>query len=188
MTRRGLRFADDADHIDTLYHESTHAYLDNHSNDSNVASLVRVARLHYNGAKLTTEQGAIVGDVDDTGRLVSEAAGEYVGHRISTWAATRQLLQTLADDPEVRPEALTEPEIDKIRTRYDTEMARRTFGYEREGFFGGITGWVDRPMQEDMRQWLDRTILEGRVADRFENDPTFGRLVERIRQRRGRQQ
>jgi hypothetical protein len=62
--------------IGTLYHESTHAYLDLRDGEKKFKDFIRDGENYYKGASLAGGKTA-----NDPDRIFQEAAASYVGHR-----------------------------------------------------------------------------------------------------------
>src|SRR5262249_41482371 len=108
-----------ASSIQTVYHESTHAYFDRHSDDSEVARLIRGGESYYEGAPL--QRG---GTTSNPGRVFQEAAASYVGHRVSVWWQAYDMLTFMqARGP------LNDATIARVRSDYERGMTERVFGY-----------------------------------------------------------
>jgi hypothetical protein len=163
--------------LGTLYHEATHAWLDLEERGY-VTALRLLSKGHYAGSPLEVNRTQI-GVADDPNRIFQEAAGSYVEHRVVTWLRTLRFLEVLARDPEVNT-AHIGPSLEKVRAEYDAEMSRRVFGYEDEGGFlgfGSEQAYTTRPIRNDLRAYLDTAVLEGRIPDRFEQDPRLHALA-----------
>ena len=171
--------------IGTLYHESVHAYLSSHSRDPMVAGLKTLACLDYNGSSLTSSPNGTtpVGVADDPERIFTEAAAEYVESRVSAWWNTFALLTVYAQDKDVKVELLEE-ELRKLESSYNEGMKSRVFGYEDEGGpFNRQHAWTTVPIRQELKRFLDLTILEGRIQDIFRDDPTFRELSQTVERR-----
>jgi hypothetical protein len=161
----------DAGSVGALYHEATHAWFDLNADNTHVRALAELSRIHYSGSPLEIGDKH-VGFADDPKRIVQEAAAAYVTHRITAWLVARKQLEVLARDPEVRPEVIKD-ELAKVRSTYDERMSRRVFGYEDEGDQASTT----KEIRDDLRLFLEEHLMEGRIRDRFEDDPQLRALA-----------
>ena len=103
--------------------------------------------------------------MSDPDRVMTEAAGEYVGLRISEWWSTLSVLTTY-----VRSGKLSKKLLEERRRNWETTTAKRVHGYE-EGRFSGVKRWTERPISDEMKRFLDEDILEGKMPDRFDDVP-----------------
>lgn len=160
--------------VQTIYHESTHAYFDLLSGEPAVSDVIRHGEAHYEEAPL---QGGGTGD--DPERIFQEAAASYVGHRVSTWwLAFEELSMAVAGR---FPDAILSTWIDRTRNNYNNRMAERTFGYqETGGFLGFGTSQTEttRQMSQQLKDFLDNHLLEGKIPDNFDEVVGFWQLIE----------
>lgn len=145
--------------LGAIFHEATHAYLDVAESDPKVQAFLAAGTEHY--------QGATVGDeiTTDPGTLLSEAAGNYVGNRITYW--WRGLIDLAA---QVALGPVSEDTLNRLRSEYENRTAERIFGYDEKG-------GTDRPMSEEIKQFLDGEILENKIPDKFDDVPAFKQLL-----------
>ena len=163
----------------TVYHESTHAWLDVTASEKLTKEAIAEGERHYQAAPLV---GGRTGDNAD--RLLTEAAGEYVGHRVAAWWAAFNRL-SLAAAGEV-PADKIEDWIEETRSQYDSEMNERTFGYEMEGGLFGVGGeqvHTTKPMSDKLKSFLDSSVLENKIPERFDDVSGFPALMEAARGR-----
>jgi hypothetical protein len=167
--------------VHTFYHEATHAWFDLNSDRRDVAALQAASIDHYEDSPL--EQGnRIVGTADDPERIFLEAAATYVEHRVTRWLRTVETLEFLAHDPDVKPELIAGL-LEELKSEYDAQMAQRVFGYEMEGGvlgFGAEQSYTTRPLLASLRAFLNRELLEGRIADRFDEDKLLQALARMV--------
>jgi hypothetical protein len=155
--------------VNTLYHESTHAYVD--LVDADETSMWADSVQEYEGAKL--KNGKIV---DDPDRVIQEAAAEYVGWRASSvWSVLRMmsLQNTMLDKFEARQ--ITAGQLQRlldltqargtIPEQYNQLMLQRVFGYQM--WSGNQSSIADRPIPYRLKRWCD-SILDFKIVDRFE--------------------
>jgi hypothetical protein len=171
--------------VQTLYHESTHAWLDLQEDTPKVVKLVEEGETYYKDAPLTGGQKA-----DDPERVFQEAMASYVGHRAATyWSALESL--TLAEDMAKEPEKL-EPKkramllkiVREARARYGREMGLRVFGYQNTpGWFNFSSDQVEttKVISSAMKNFCDRELLEGMIPDQFERKKTLTDLWAKLR-------
>ena len=160
----------EASTIQTIYHESTHAYLDLKENERKFKEFIREGIAYYRGAPL---QGG--GVADDPDRVFQEAAASYVGHRGATWYSTYDLIEVYRESVDERTwdgrgnkdfydnmEKLAR----KIPDEYDTAMRDRVFGYEE---IRGNQVETTKAISARIKAFCDDEILEGKISDTFAN-------------------
>ena len=157
----------DADHIRDLYHEATHAWFD--IEDMHKTGMYRNALATYKkGTKL--EEGAVV---DDPERVVEEAAGMYVGHRVQsaiyvlqqivteslaldrldTGAQNaKQVLEGIDGFRDWNPHGRKEKVYGDIPKLYNKRMKRRVFGYQ------DVTVGTGCSKKQEQREVADQKI------------------------------
>lgn len=150
----------------TLYHEVTHAYLEDLMSDVEpFASARKIAETYYRDAP--------VGDsgqrTTDPSRLAAEAAGEYVDHRIGTWWKAYTSLTAKAAKGKLTSEAL-----EKIRKAYNEGMKKQEFGYSEEG---GDELHTSVSMNASLMRVLDERVLEGKVPNDFDQVKPFAKII-----------
>jgi hypothetical protein len=163
--------------ITTIYHESTHAWFKLKAKDPRVAEIIQQATDYYQNAPL---QGG--GKADDAARVFTEAAACYVGDRVGYWWLAFQQLSSLASADAADP-AVVQKFTNEARRTYDKRMAERVFGYQETG---GILGFfthqtsTTRQISDNLREFLDETLLEGKVPDHFDDVEGFQALTQVI--------
>jgi RHS repeat-associated protein len=157
--------------LGVLFHESTHAYL-------NLAKGQDVKDFISNGVAYYKSKG-VGWDAD---RVFDEAASGYVGHRAGEWGAAFARLNNIlnrADGKSLtnRQALRLESELNDLRKDYNSAMSERVFGYG----YGG-TNKTSVPISDDMKKFLDSTVLEGRISDNFDTQfaSQVGDLNKRI--------
>jgi hypothetical protein len=169
LTGQGIFGASTA--IGTLYHEATHAYFDAHKDDPTVRELVERGTTYYTGAPLTNGKKA-----SDPSRIFQEAAASYVGERIASWLNTYTMLKGLSERGN-----LTHAAVERVAKNYDrqmSDMSSESFGYESSHNLGPQVS-VDKTLPDETKQFLDDTVLEGKIHDKFNDDPTFTDFVQK---------
>jgi outer membrane protein OmpA-like peptidoglycan-associated protein len=150
----------------TLYHEATHAYLEDLMSDVEpFASARENAKSHYRHAEVG-DQGQTT---TDPSRLAAEAAGEYVDHRIKTWWNAYTSLTRLASKTKLTAEAL-----EKVRKTYNEAMKKDNFGYSEEG---GEQLHTSRGMDPALKRVIDERLLEGKIPSTFDQVIAFANIV-----------
>lgn len=189
---RGIeRFEPASDTIDTIYHESTHAYFDlrGEASDEPIAGLLSRAARHYRGADLSPPEQTPdlpVTDVapGDIPRLVDEAAGEYVGHRARIWWHARQLLNIASlpllrnGQPNTEENALRA--VRWARGSYNRGTAQRVFGYTEVGLIWRDARWTRRQIMPGLKRYLDRQLLEDKIPDNFHSVEAFRTVLQEL--------
>jgi hypothetical protein len=165
----------------TLYHESTHAWLDLAKNESAVTKLFDEGRMHYEAAPL--KNGA---KADDPERLFHEAMGVYVGHRVAVyWQALETLtyLETASRRKEVDRPYLVQL-ARAARARYARDMAKRVFGYQPPPgrFWSREQVETTRVIFNAMKGFCDRVLLEDKISDQFERQPALMELWAKLQE------
>jgi RHS repeat-associated protein len=155
--------------IATIFHEGTHAYIIDHASNPALANVLRAATDYYKGAVMSN--GRVV---SDPARLAEEAAAEYVEHRIQSWFSAYTQLQS--DKAAGR---LDQAEAQNIARQYDKAMSQRVFGYDNSSNLSREVT-TSKPIPDTLKQFLDGTLLEGRISDRFEDDPKFKELTKDV--------
>lgn len=162
------QFSPGSEAIQTLYHETSHAYFDLRSDgDELFEQIARDAHEFYE-REAVLKNGA---DSEYPWRLMNEAIGCYVGARAATYWGAYDMLEYIErnrDDPEIEPAALRE-QLKKLRDKYNRGMARRAFGYEQHGNAWSGTRWeTSTPIYEPLQKICDSVLLEGKIPDLFD--------------------
>jgi hypothetical protein len=157
----------DSSTVQSIYHESTHAYLTEHRHQDPVRKFYEEGTKYYEGAPTVRN-----GTTSDPEEVFQESAAAYVGSRAGAWMlAYRSVLFWVQHGN--RPFNL-----DDIAGTYNKTMAQRVFGYSTEGgFFSKKQVSTKRPIAEDARAFLDHELLEGKIPDSFDQVVAFKRLV-----------
>jgi hypothetical protein len=169
----------EASGIRTIYEESVHAYLDLMEDDPRWREFIAAGERHYRGAPVSRSRVT-----SDSARVFNEAAANYAAHRVASWWSAFENLSIYtamsASDP-TRARRIREARMfERIRNDYDRAMREVVFGYSEEGGFLGIgaeQAETTRPVSRDMKAFLDREILEGKIPDRFDQVTGFRRLL-----------
>jgi hypothetical protein len=164
--------------IQTIFHESTHAYFDLESKDPNTAKIIETGQQHYKDAPL--KMGKVA---DDPNRVFQEAAASYVGHRVVSWWQIFEML-SMAASGEIPSDAIAEW-VEDAKKQYNEKMSRQIFGYqETGGFFGFGTSQTEttRALPDSLRIFLDTRLLEGKIPNEFEQVSGFQELVRQATQ------
>ncbi len=142
--------------LQTVYHESTHAYLDLMENDPKFAAFIKEGVSYYTGAPL---KGGGVSRTPD--RLFQEAVASYVGNRVASWWLAFEVLTSLASAPRTDQgvrERLKRRAL-KSQTDYDKAMADRDFGYEEKSWHSSDQIETAKPISEHLRTFLDHELI-----------------------------
>jgi hypothetical protein len=133
------------------------------------------ATKRYEGAAL--EGGR---KVSDAHRVAHEAAASYVGSRAAAYYDTQVQLENLLGAVHTgrMDVAATNKALTKIERDYNAQMAERQFGYDEVG--GEQKQVVGTPISNEMKDFLDAQVLDGRVADKFADVAAFGQLRDQI--------
>jgi hypothetical protein len=170
--------------VQTIYHETTHAWLDLKENDPEVSALMKHGETYYRSAPLL--RGAA--KADDPSRLFHEAMGSYVGHRAgSYWAALEGLsivnnLATKGIDPAKRAKIIRMAR--SARSEYGRAMGERVFGYQNgPGWFSAFREQNDttKIISDKMKDFCDRTLLETKIPEQFERKSKLVELWNQLR-------
>lgn len=166
---------DSMQHVDTIYHESVHAYFDLLENDPRFRGIIARGIEYYRNAP--TVNGLKARHPE---RLFQEAVADYVADRVGeTWKAALELAQQ-----DNRPNAAQHTQT--IKNLYNEAMARRVFGYSNEsGFFA--EDHTQRPISAELKAFLDREILETKIPDNFDDNRILKSTINNRRLRQPRQ-
>lgn len=164
----------EASTIQTVYHESTHAFLDLKDNEVKFKEFIRRGTDYYRQAPLVGG-----GTGTDPDRIFQEAAASYVGHRVATWYEALELIQSLRETVDEKTWSnqgspgfygRAEKMAREIPADYDSRMSDRIFGYEEQGgglFSSSIQVETTRPISAAIKAFCDDEILEGKISDTF---------------------
>lgn len=165
--------------IGTIYHESTHAYLDLMEDDPEFENFIERGEAYYKDAPL--RDGTFANDPE---RVFQEAAASYVGTRVSNWWSAYEMLSILAEKKKSRN--ISDKEID-IRSRTIDRIledynntASDSYGYQEKGGFLGYGSHqveTDRKMSPGMVKFLEEKFLEGKIPRNFEDEVIFRNLI-----------
>lgn len=164
-----------------IYEESTHAYLDLVSDEPKYKQFIARGKTYYQGAPI--KGGRKTTDPD---RVFNEAAASYVGSRVATWWSAFEMLSlyiSKASSNPTKAESIKK-KLPEVRDDYNRRMADVVFGYSEEGGFLGIGSKqmeTTRPMNTDMKAFLDHEILEDKIPDRFEQVNGFQQMLSKAR-------
>jgi hypothetical protein len=168
-----------SDAIGSLYHESTHSYLWKiQSPDATLA--YQAANFYY--SRVPLGDGSRLSSAADLDYFVDEVAAEYTESRMqSWWAAFNAIDLAISTIAKVgREHALTQ--ILKAREVYERDSRALLtqaglFGYIFRGLIFKDVVRSPLPILPDFAQWLDGTILEGKVKRHFDQDLAFKKLI-----------
>lgn len=157
--------------VQTIYHETTHAWLELKKGEREVKALFAHGDEYYKAAPLSS--GAA--KADDPARIFHEAMGSYVGHRAATyWAALELLtavdsLATKDVDPVKRSKLIRMAR--DARMKYGTAMGERVFGYQNgPGWFSVFReqNETTKAISNRMKDFCDRVLLEAKLPEAFD--------------------
>jgi outer membrane protein OmpA-like peptidoglycan-associated protein len=150
----------------TLFHEGTHAYIEDLMSDIEpFASARQGAESYYESATVGDDEHV----TKDPSRLAAEAAAEYVDHRVQTWWMAYATLAARASRGK-----LTAESIEKIRKSYNEGMGRQAFGYDDEG---GVELPTSTTMDPELAAVLDARVLEGKIPNDFDSVAAFAKII-----------
>jgi hypothetical protein len=157
--------------VGTVYHESTHAWIDINSGRPQVAALIASGIQHYESAPL--EQGRTA---DEPDRIFQEAIASYVGHRAASYLHTCIVLKQV-DSKLKRGVRMEERSLKRFlqiarqaSDEYDRNMSERLFGYQNQGWVwekGDSQKETLRGMTNAMKRFADELLLENMIPDFF---------------------
>lgn len=157
--------------IGTVYHESAHAFLDQHKDSEPYKSAIAAAMSHYKDAPVGTDGEP----ASDTYRLVQEACGEYVDQRMTIWWDAYSQLVTYANVGK-----LNDKLVEGIRQTYEEKRKQLEFGYVESLL--GKQQHTSRSISKALRQLLNDDLLEGKIDLPFDDVPQFKTLLAAARQ------
>jgi hypothetical protein len=161
--------ADQATSVGALYHESTHAFLVSHRDVEPYKTALDEATAHYTGAPVGEQEEP----AEDPYRIAQEAAAEYVEARVRAWWYAYGKLNAYASRG-----LLTATMLNEIRTAYEAEQSRTTFGYDESGSHQRHTS---RPMGAALLKLINEDLLEGKIARPFDDVPEFRAVIDKAR-------
>jgi outer membrane protein OmpA-like peptidoglycan-associated protein len=153
--------------VSSAFHEASHAFLDLAKKDPKWRLFIEVGEEHYRNAPAAG--GATLSNRE---RILQEAVAEYVDHRAEAYWSALQSLHLA-----YRHNNLTPSQIDKIAHRYNEEMKKRVFGYSQGTLGLGEQVFTTRQISDELKTFIDRELLEGKLPDRFEDVPLFQRII-----------
>jgi Domain of unknown function (DUF4157) len=157
--------------IATIYHEATHAYLDQHKDEEPVKHIYEQGVYHYAGAP--TREG---GETSDAEEVFQEASAGYVAGRVASWWIAFSALKS-----NIRIGALTPDKLSLIKDRYNYSMSGPYVeGYSTEGHWYTLSrhqASTLRPISNEMKVFLDEQVLEGKIPDQFDQVAVFMDLL-----------
>lgn len=165
--------------VGTVYHESVHQYLET-SESPAIKEFIREGVRAYTPADVRSRHPGIVETNSDPKSVFHEAVAGYVGHRISTWEHAREQLEARA-----RLGSLTPEGYKFIVDTYNQQMRRRVFGYQDTPSWAVVLGEPARKdttmrIPEGVRAFADTVLLEGRIPDRFQDDPLLRSYASKV--------
>ena len=158
-----------------LYHELTHAFVENVEEDKEFARLVQEGTAYYTGAPLKKELTAT-----DPFEVFTEAAAAYVENKVVTfWRAMGFLVKAgqgvVTSGPGPGRVARFLGLVDTRREMYDKDMTSRTFGYET---VHGHQVETTKPIYPPLAVYLDEHILENKMPDHFDDVVAFKNFID----------
>lgn len=172
----------ESESIDTIYHESTHAFMDlvSEHGDSKWRTISKNGEVYYSRAPLKDGMKALSAE-----RLFNEAAAMYVGWRASHWWERYESLTYMAlkIDKGETPYQEIPKILDFQRTLYNKHMAERIFGYVEQPalakgeIFGSSQIETTKKISDELKNFLDQELLEGKIPDDFDQVPGFRKLI-----------
>jgi hypothetical protein len=157
--------------LDSIYHESTHAYMAMMKNSPEFQEMISRGRAYYVRAPL--QEGLFTAKNPE--RVFQEAVGEYVGNRVFIWWSAYGLVLLAISKAGEMPERAANL-LQKARTEYDESAAKRVFGYEEQGLFSRERH-TSKGLSDELKTFLDSGILEGKLPDRFDDIALFKKLL-----------
>ncbi len=157
--------------IGTIYHEATHAYLDEHKDEEPIKHIYAEGVRHYEGAPTRND-----GETSDAEEVFQEASAGYVQTRVSAWWSAFSMLKFFISN-----ESLTPDRLSSVREQYDKAMAKRVAGYSTEGHWYSMSrhqAATLRPLSDEMKVFLDTQVLEGKIPDQFDAVAAFANLLD----------
>ncbi len=146
--------------VGTVAHEATHAYLHT-AKDAATTAFIQQGVEHYRARGVDQAEG-----------VFHEAAADYVAHRIDMWDEAGRSLGRAQELAATGRTAFANEILGEARQAYNEKAQARVFGYDRSGEGSDVA------ISSGMKQYLDSTVLEGRIGDDF--DATFSREVAEI--------
>lgn len=177
--------------LHTLYHESTHAFMGiQGKSDTHLRGLMERGINYYRKAPLKE----VARFAEDPERLFHEAAAGYVESRAGAYIDTRQKLLFGASSQK-NYDVL----VERARIAYNKAMSEQAFGYENPTLYEGFKNLVgisrvpeelytSRPIFPELKQYLDKVVLEGRVKERFEDVPEFQTIIRQVSEKIGKKE
>jgi hypothetical protein len=168
--------------IDSLYHESTHAYFDLKSDEGDQfeLNLLREARLYYQRAPMSDGSQS-----DDPERLAQEAPAEYVGQcAYAYWSTNCSLARyTVREFSGVTAESM-ESTLRRIQSHYEAKM-----GEAQHGCYATGSLWWEReicttkPIFPPLKRYCDSILLENKLSATFSGNTRLSALLAQVRTR-----
>ena len=137
------------------------------SNDPKVKKFTEAGERYYSNTKSPKGEW-----VYDKGKLFREAVGEYVDHRVNAWWKARVNLTNYAEKGILNAEKL-----EKIRKQYDEDMADLVHGYGKSLPVIGNDSQTAKSLSQELKGFIDREILEGKIPDKFDDVKEFQRII-----------
>jgi hypothetical protein len=155
--------------VETLYHESTHAWFDLQDDQRDVKQMIVDGNLHYRNAEM--EDGSTASDSE---RLFQEAAGMYVGSRAHAWFLAMAEMDRITKEMEKKKDSIS-PDAKKllirqagrIKPEYHKETGTRVFGYQTPiGSSSQVS--TKKTILSSLRTFCDSRLLENMIPDAFD--------------------
>jgi hypothetical protein len=157
-----------AHQIASIYHESTHAFFDIEGDDETVKPVMAHGETYFTGAPLSAG-----GVTKDPNRTFQEVAAEYVENRVWGWWTSLEKIKFNMQ------RGTLDKQLEKIRTFYNGEMSKSLLG-EAHWKQNGEDVLNARPISKELKAFLDHTILEDRIPDRFDSVQLFTNLIKSV--------
>ena len=156
--------------VQALYHESTHAYLYQHRDESPVKEIYDHGMKHYENAP------TVSGTVGDTEEAFQEAAAAYVGNRAAAWWSAFWRLNSIGAGK------FNKKFLPDVQDQYDKAMAERIGGYSTKGhFWNKKQDPIKFPISDEMKTFLDSNLLENKIPDSYNSVPIFKAILASMR-------
>jgi len=164
--------------VASLYHESTHAYLDIYKNVASVQAFTKAGIAYYTGARLADGQ-----TVSDPERVFQEAAASYVGERASEYFKARQTLSVAEAKFEGGDVTGARRLVGLARSQFNEASQDKNFGYQ-DVWDWSTRGYeqdaVTKPVSKELTNFLDATVLEGRIKANFDDNAEFSTVATKV--------
>ena len=166
-------------YVDDIYHEFTHAFLALNEGDDELKRITEAGINYYKDAPLLVVGGEGGEVANDPERVFQEAAAMYVAYQVTDWLETYKELQGILEDPQKEVSAVR---LEQIRKNYNDK--RTNFGYQP--WRGSPTGQAEttKPISAELKNYLDRVVLEGKIPANFDDNEILTGLVNQIKEQK----